>query len=1249
MHREAKRGSLPPTMGRFAASPADGGVYVLDTESGEVIFVSHEGQSRVLRAAVTAGPARLLTATEAPIDDIVLATFPAPIAWAWRDYLEETEARQKTRALVDAFTVLLKHWGFATSAAVFASPGLRDISLHRMLARDLQRPLISSWRRLIELSLPLLVHHGDSSVQPWVASFGRVYECVQTSCREPVSMARPYLGEDGELHSNRTRMGWVEALLALRNHLAHRALTSQDIAQEELSIYEPVMRKLLTAAAELTAWQLVEVDPASAERPRGALLVHPWTGRHGRGAAFEVQRPRQLPGLAPEARLLGITTREGALLPLPVFYSRELRDEALRSAQLLSFDGASARGVRYVAGDGTLRDDQRPVGVWNRLVTSISPPPDSATLAALEWDAFVRRNMGTSTLTLTGYEERQIYHAELDTPRVAIDGAFLELLEERRAMLLVGGPGVGKSFAIASFARKRIAAGDAVTFVRATDLEGASPAAQVANALGLPLGTQVEDILVKLTSLPNRTGRWLLMVDGLERASPSAEEWLKAALSWLEASAGGDVMRLVIGMRAATFDTIAPLVGPRNAEFFVRRPRRGNAEPEPGVFVGNFDLDATEEAYERHRKHATACGQGAPTTRYAELAPKSHVREVLRDPVSMRLLVRAYADRPLPSDLPWEEAIGLFLDRTVRDPELPDGGPRWAYLDAFVEWCSRNRRESIDRQQLADLPRLGKAVFDTRTESPYAQLLELGVLVEDWRGATCVVAVSPNRLFEHLLAGHLLCVTAERMLGDIRRLDGLRAAPGAWTIAIHRMVREGNAQTVVDALDACDHGRWRAAQAPLVLAVANVLADLAAHDSDTLERFLETLVQVPSRTDVELLRRTFEAARASGRARVMELVVAALATEAEALDDGELRVDVAIRELEVALEGSDGARMEQLADSLRRLMDAGATEAQAARAAHAEGRAHGQAGRHASAEAAFERAETLAKGAGMLGAASDASRWRSAAATKLQKHVAALGLAEQALRLARECGDKAREGAAYHRMGQVQHILNQRQEALDSYERALVLHLRTGHTAHAAATSLNLGVLLLDEGELERAQHKIEATLRLYESMGNARGVCVALINLAQIARMRGDVYAAMGLAQRAHVLHTSRNAPVEVARGLWLLAELALDLGDLPAALSYREQLSNTELSEASDRHVQLLHCAALDLRRALLRGDELETGIDQLLSRWNAAAEVHVHLSSEERPVSVLRMLGAHPKKPAGLEAALSQLEQRGMIGPW
>ncbi|MCA9639472.1 MAG: hypothetical protein KC492_02230, partial [Myxococcales bacterium] len=719
------------------------------------------------------------------------------------------------------------------------------------------------------MSLPLLERHGDPSVRGWVESFGRVYATVETQCRERVTLPRPYLDEEGELRSNDRKMGWVEALLGLRNEMAHRALASQQIAEEDLSNFEPVMRNLLNAGAELTAWQLVEVLPAANTSPRAPLMAHPWTGRHGRGTPFEVQRPRHLRPFPEDGSLLGIATRNGTLLPLPVFYGREGQGQGSRPAHLLSFEGLSSRGIHYVAGDGSKRDDRRPLAAWNQLVSAISPPPDSLSLATMTWEVFVQRCATTTALTLAGLEERSVYHADLDTSRDAIDGAFLELLEERRAMLLVGAPGVGKTFALASHARRRIDAGDAVTLLRATDLEGTSPAAQVSNALGFPLGTTPEAIVAQLGAMSGRPGRWWLLVDGVESGSPSAGEWITAVSTWAEALGATDALRIVASTRTATFDGVSHLLKPRNAAQFVRRPRHDSAEPEQAVFVGAFDLDSTEEAYERHRKHAIASGLAAPLTRYIELGSRGNTRKVLRDPVAMRLLIRAYAGKPLPTDIPWEEAMELFLERTVRDPAEPDGGPRWKYLETIVEWCSRASVEELSREQLADHPRLGAAVFDTSMESPYAQLVDLGVLVEEWRDASCVVAVSPHRLFEHLLAGHLQCTSVERMLGDIRRLDGLRAAPGAWTTALHRTLRAGNAEIVVEALDACDHGRWKAAQAPLVQAVTQLLSNLAAHHEDELERFLETLVQVPSRTDVNLLLDAIEAARASGKIRAL--------------------------------------------------------------------------------------------------------------------------------------------------------------------------------------------------------------------------------------------------------------------------------------------------------------------------------------------------------------------------------------------
>jgi tetratricopeptide (TPR) repeat protein len=473
----------------------------------------------------------------------------------------------------------------------------------------------------------------------------------------------------------------------------------------------------------------------------------------------------------------------------------------------------------------------------------------------------------------------------------------------------------------------------------------------------------------------------------------------------------------------------------------------------------------------------------------------------------------------------------------------------------------------------------------------------------------------------------------------------MRAAPGAWVVALRQAIRNGSGKVLCDALDACDHGRWQAARGPLLGALVEVLANLVEHDEAALECFLETLAEVPSRTDVTLLLDTFERARAKGRRRAMGLVVEALQRETATWDDVHLHTEVLVRELEMCLDGSDGARTASVMASLQVALDNGAATELAARAEVCLGRVQLAAGRFSLAGEHFERARRLAQELGRLGAASDACRWRSAAESNLGDSQQALELAKEALRIARDCGDKAREGAAYHRVATVEHSLGEHALSRDHYERALVLHRMTGHPDHAAASALNLGVLLIDSQEVDRAREVIESALTRFEEVGHARGLSATLVNLALLARLRGDTHNAVSLALRAREINASRMSPVELARDLWLLAELALDGGDLAAAKAYRDELLTFDFADPARRSIWALHLAALDLRAEPSR----EGSVADVIQAWNATVKCGVYLNPEERPVALLRELAARPEELRGVRRALECLERGTTLLEW
>jgi hypothetical protein len=205
-------------MVRFRGFAIPEGVLVLDSWTGEVRLVSAEGE-RVVGAArttpaessvgliVSSGAGDALQATpplaasDAPsharspesdqglelpsgVDDLdreVVFTFPYPIARPYLDLLRETDPRNRCKTLVDTFTAVLKVWALMVASEYLRAPEVKDAQVHQTLVRDLARPLISAWDKLLERTLPVL---RDARIAPFAPELGRAYAQVSSNKRQ---------------------------------------------------------------------------------------------------------------------------------------------------------------------------------------------------------------------------------------------------------------------------------------------------------------------------------------------------------------------------------------------------------------------------------------------------------------------------------------------------------------------------------------------------------------------------------------------------------------------------------------------------------------------------------------------------------------------------------------------------------------------------------------------------------------------------------------------------------------------------------------------------------------------------------------------------------------------------------------------------------------------------------------------------------------------------------------------------------
>ncbi|HEY6311962.1 MAG TPA: tetratricopeptide repeat protein [Streptosporangiaceae bacterium] len=152
-----------------------------------------------------------------------------------------------------------------------------------------------------------------------------------------------------------------------------------------------------------------------------------------------------------------------------------------------------------------------------------------------------------------------------------------------------------------------------------------------------------------------------------------------------------------------------------------------------------------------------------------------------------------------------------------------------------------------------------------------------------------------------------------------------------------------------------------------------------------------------------------------------------------------------------------------------------------------------------------------------------------------------------------------------------------------------------------AATLDNLGQLHMGMGRADLAEPFFHEALEIRErELGEyAYGTSVTVVNLAQIARGRGDLTGAVKLFKRAVDIRESigdKSDPSATARSHLQLAGALEELGELAEADPHITRALELYRASLGPQHPQTLSAAVLAHRRAFERGDQ--SGVTDLLT---------------------------------------------------
>jgi tetratricopeptide (TPR) repeat protein len=289
--------------------------------------------------------------------------------------------------------------------------------------------------------------------------------------------------------------------------------------------------------------------------------------------------------------------------------------------------------------------------------------------------------------------------------------------------------------------------------------------------------------------------------------------------------------------------------------------REGRREETHCFELEAVDEDEVREIYESYRAfdgYWTEEGQlrrFCPTTPYESLTPQ--VRQVLRHPWLLRMVMEAYDGKPVPERLWTGDILIAFCEAKIfgrTDEERERFAPRSQLVTELVRLMRKLKRDNFLRDELHDFSaEWSKALLERElTRSPYLQLLDEGVLMEtpiaeEWGRFRRIVGYQVRfafePLFEFLLSNELLAegggwkgLTGEKVakwLSEGREFDHLT---GAVTLLLTEAVQKGNLNLVAETLNAADIELAR----PVIV---EVLMTLEALKDERFEPLLDELAE----------------------------------------------------------------------------------------------------------------------------------------------------------------------------------------------------------------------------------------------------------------------------------------------------------------------------------------------------------------------------------------------------------------------
>ena len=1164
---------------RYEGFLASNGFYVLDTFSGEVKFISNEGIAVTKPELTNTIISSLIQTTVnsekkdfTPFEQEVVSAYPYLIARPFSDLLNETDSRMKCKLMVDTFTAIIKYMSLQLASEYIRAPELKDVQIHQTLTKDLSRPLISAWNLLIARSLPVFKDRGISLFSPEIKN---AYEKLESKCKDPFLVTQSYSDENGNIKNKTKKLGKIQALINYRNGLAHGFNQSKERAQKEFEEYYPLLAEILQEVRYMSRYTLWHVE-SSKNGVDGIRLM----GSNPSQSKVDFTRDGINPLISP---LFIINDSTGEILPLYVFFDVEQTNEIglpEMGKDVFVFEGSTKNTVIYLSSSGEHLEKSTRFLHWKDLLAQKQMDVEIVDEKNLSIEIlhslgkYISYNAIQALITSGKYlreatVERQDLNEYLDSFCSSTFNGFV----------LGGESGIGKSTLLAKKTELWQDEGHMVIFYRGSALNQTDIASKLLRDCALKLN-YLEDFLSVVDKLFLEANRnFYLIIDALNEYSGNINDLIKAVENVIAQSSNYPWFKVIVSIRDSAYSRTLSKFGEiaSNEYFKVEEEKGGEKILSNVVRLKPVAKDFVEHLFNAYRDFkwkdsGISDDEGIykyrPLTTFSELEPNGTTLELLRNPLMTRLILQSFHRSKLPSQLKNDEAMRLYLDNIVVEKTNESAGfpERLKLLNLLVREFDKQNTERIERDTLIKMDAFKTYLINAQKDSPYIQLLELGVLMEEWEKDDCFVRFAFDRFLEFMLAElHFSKVNdAMDVLNLFKRISEFKILQGAVEMIVLRFCNNDQSDVLIDLSDLVDQETQEIKRLTTEI-IANILFSLAIENKIHFESVIQRFPENPGNTDLDILISLVDKFYTTGNFESFISTMQIAQQEANLLKNNKVLSDLMLFDSQLdMMQGRYSDAKEKLIEVIKKKTENednfGLTKSHI-ELAKLEKYLNNEVSSNENNLMALE----LAKANEFL--LLQAEVLNNIAISKKGKKMIedAIALYDESFEISTKIGDRTGIAKILHNKANILKSNNRLNEAKLMYFESLEILRSLGDKRRIAFPLTALGDIKVIEGKIEEAKELFLESLSIRRKLDDKKGICTSLTDIARLNFNQGKTEEAEQLYKECLDIRIELGEKKGISNALNRLGFLNFEVGELAQSKAfYLEALMlESELNE--------------------------------------------------------------------------------------